>query len=253
MPGSWVGRPYPDIGLFESSRRTQINIHQQDRMPMKTLFLGGLAARVAPRILDKMTEKVDHTILADLTDMQRLIPALDEAEIVVGHIWRKEFPEASRVGLLQAATAGIDMIDVPALPRGITVCNVFGHEPAIAEYVLAATLALTLRLVSTVSEFRAGSWGRTNRPVDRRTEKFLARRSALSATAGLAVMSPPVRLRSAARLSPSIAARSPTEGPHRRFIPWSNSIGCCRNATCWLLPQTSGQKPAGLSTPAACP
>lgn len=126
---------------------------------MKTLFLGGLAARVAPRILDKMTEKVDHTILADLTDMQRLIPALDEAEIVVGHIWRKEFPEASRVGLLQAATAGIDMIDVPALPRGITVCNVFGHEPAIAEYVLATTLALTLRLVSTVSEFRAGSWG----------------------------------------------------------------------------------------------
>ena len=125
---------------------------------MKTLFLGGLAARVAPRILGKMTEKIDPTILADLADMQRLIPALAEAEIVVGHIWRKEFPEASRVRLLQAATAGIDMIEVPALPRGIAVCNVFGHEPAIAEYVLATTLALTLRLFSTVNEFRAGSW-----------------------------------------------------------------------------------------------
>ena len=53
---------------------------------MKTLFLGGLAARVAPRILAKMTEAVETTALADLTDTQRLIPALADAEIVVGHI-----------------------------------------------------------------------------------------------------------------------------------------------------------------------
>src|SRR5215469_6763602 len=125
---------------------------------MKTLFLGGLAARVAPRILGKMTEKCDATVLADLTEMQQLIPALAEAEIVVGHIWRKEFPVAPRLKLLQAATAGTDMIDVPALLRGITVCNVFGHETAIAEYVLMTMLALTHRLLETVAEFRAGSW-----------------------------------------------------------------------------------------------
>ena len=87
---------------------------------MKTLFLGGLAARVAPRILGKMTEKLDTSVLAELTDMQRLIPALAEAEIVVGHIWRPDFPEAPRLKLLQAATAGVDMIDLPSLPRGIT-------------------------------------------------------------------------------------------------------------------------------------
>lgn len=125
---------------------------------MKTLFLGGLAARVAPRILAKMTEKLDTAILADLTDMQRLIPALAEAEIVVGHIWKNGFPEAPRLKLLQAATAGVDMIELEALPRGITLCNVFGHEPAIAEYVLMTMLALTHRLLDTVSEFRAGSW-----------------------------------------------------------------------------------------------
>jgi phosphoglycerate dehydrogenase-like enzyme len=113
---------------------------------------------VAPRILGKMSEKLDATVLADLTDMQRLMPALDEAEIVVGHIWRKEFPEAPRLKLLQAATAGIDMIDVPALPCGITLCNVFGHEPAIAEYVLMTMLALTHRLLDMVTDFRSGSW-----------------------------------------------------------------------------------------------
>src|SRR5207237_5767246 len=103
-------------------------------------------------------EKIDEPIvLADLSDTQRLIPALAEAEIVVGHIWRPEFPEAPQLKLLQAATAGIDMIDLPSLPHGVTVCNVFGHEPAIAEYVLMTWLALTLRLIDTVRDFRAGS------------------------------------------------------------------------------------------------
>src|SRR5437660_778970 len=128
------------------------------RESMKILFLGGLAARVAPRILGKMSEKLDTAVLAELSDMQRLIPALAEAEIVVGHIWRSDFPEASRLRLLQAATAGVDMIDLPSLPRGITLCNVFGHEPAIAEYVLMTMLALTHRLFDTVTTFRGGSW-----------------------------------------------------------------------------------------------
>src|SRR5207237_4934868 len=105
-----------------------------------------------------MTDKLDTTVLAELTDMQRLIPALAEAEIVVGHIWRSDFPEAPRLRLLQAATAGVDMIDLPSLPRGITLCNVFGHEPAIAEYVLMTMLALTHRLFDTVTSFRGGSW-----------------------------------------------------------------------------------------------
>jgi phosphoglycerate dehydrogenase-like enzyme len=133
---------------------------------MKALFLGGLAARVAgvlaarvaPRILGKMSEKLDATVLAELSDMQRLIPALAEAEIMVGHIWRSDFPEAPRLKLLQAATAGVDMIDLPSPPRGITLCNVFGQEPAIAEYVLMMMLALTHRLVETVAAFRDGSW-----------------------------------------------------------------------------------------------
>src|SRR5260370_26479530 len=109
-----------------SSRRREV-------LSMKTLFLGGLAARVAPRILGKMTEKLDTTVLAELTDMQRLIPALAEAEIVVGHIWRSDFPEAPRVKLLQAATAGVDRIDPPSPPRRTNPCNVLPDGPAIAQ------------------------------------------------------------------------------------------------------------------------
>ncbi|MBV9825205.1 MAG: phosphoglycerate dehydrogenase [Alphaproteobacteria bacterium] len=128
---------------------------------MKTLFLGALAARVAPRILAKMAEKdkIEPTIQADLNDQQKMIPALAEAEIVVCHIWREDFPQAPRLKLMQTATAGIDWIEIPALPSGVTVCNVFGHEPAIAEYIMGTMLALTLRLFQTVEDFRGGSWG----------------------------------------------------------------------------------------------
>src|SRR5580658_8188328 len=125
---------------------------------MKTVFLGDFGGRVAPLVLAKLTEKLDTTVLADLGDTQRLIPALAEAEIVVGHIWKRDFPEAPRLGLLQSVAAGLDLIDLPSLPRGVTVCNVDGHEQAIAEYVLMTMLALSHRLLDIVATFRAGPW-----------------------------------------------------------------------------------------------
>jgi len=127
---------------------------------MKTLFLGSFGARpgVWEAILAKTTEKLDASVLFDVDDSQRLIPALAEAEIVVSHIWKKDFPEAPRVKLLQSVAAGIDLIDVPSLPPGVTVCNVAGHEQAIAEYVLMTMLAWQHRLLDIAAAFRGGVW-----------------------------------------------------------------------------------------------
>ena len=126
----------------------------------KTLFLGTFGARpgVWEAILAKATEPLDPTVLFDVGDSQRLIPALAEAEIVVGHIWKNDFPEAPRLKLLQSVAAGLDLIDVPSLPRGVTVCNVAGHEQAIAEYVLMTMLAWHHRLVDIAAAFRGGVW-----------------------------------------------------------------------------------------------
>src|SRR5579864_4399526 len=126
---------------------------------MKALFLGDFGGRIASLVLAKVTEKLDTTVLVDIGDGQRLIPALAEAEIVVSHVWKKDFPEAPRLKLLQSPAAGLDLIDVPSLPRGVAVCNVDGHEQAIAEYVLMTMLALSHRLVDIVTRFRAeSSW-----------------------------------------------------------------------------------------------
>jgi len=128
---------------------------------MKVSFVGNFGGRpeVVQSVLGKITEKVEPTVLFDIADSQRLIPALAEAEIVVSHIWKKDFPEAPRLKLLQSPAAGLDLVDLPSLPRGVTVCNVDGHEQAIAEYVLMTMLALHHRLVDIVNGFRdRSSW-----------------------------------------------------------------------------------------------
>jgi phosphoglycerate dehydrogenase-like enzyme len=125
---------------------------------MKTLFLGDFAAAVTPHILSKVQTPLDTQILKNEGDAERLAPLLADAEIVVGHIWRAGFPPAPRLRLLQSVAAGLDLLDVTSLPQGVTVCNVFGHEPAIAEYVVMTMLVLTHRLFEAVTAFRAGSW-----------------------------------------------------------------------------------------------
>jgi phosphoglycerate dehydrogenase-like enzyme len=128
---------------------------------MKVSFVGNFGARpeVAKTILSKVTEKIEPTVLFDIGDTQQLIPALAEAEIVVSHVWKKDFPEAPRLKFLQSPAAGLDMVDLPSLRQGVTVCNVDGHEQAIAEYCLMTMLALSHKLVDIATAFRdQGSW-----------------------------------------------------------------------------------------------
>jgi len=100
----------------------------------------------------------DTSILDDEGDVKQLAPLLADAEIVIGHIWRARFPPAPRLRLLQSVAAGLDLLDTEAVPKGVTICNVFGHDPAIAEYVIMTMLVLTHRLFDAVTAFRAGSW-----------------------------------------------------------------------------------------------
>src|SRR5215813_6449986 len=125
---------------------------------MKALFLGHFAATVAPRILAKIKTPLETSILDDEGDVAHLVPLLADAKIVVGHIWRPSFPAALRLRLLQSVAAGLDLLDTEAVPKGVTIYNVFGHEPAIAEYVIMTMLVMTHRLYEAVTAFRAASW-----------------------------------------------------------------------------------------------
>ena len=102
---------------------------------MRTLFLGHFAASVAPRILAKTEMPLETQILGNEGDAAQLAPLLAGTEIVVGHIWRAGFPPAPRLRLLQSVAAGLDLLDTSAVPKGVTICNVFGHEPAVILYL----------------------------------------------------------------------------------------------------------------------
>lgn len=124
---------------------------------MRVLFLGAFAASQASRITRHLETALDVEILAEDRG-PALAPALGKADILVSGAWTRHYPSAPRLRLLQVPLAGIDQIDLAALPKGVAVCNAYGHEPAIGEFAILAMLAWRHRLFEIAGSFRAGSW-----------------------------------------------------------------------------------------------
>ena len=126
---------------------------------MKALFLGGVAADTARGIEAQLPASLKAEIIDDPIDRALLPAAAAEADILVSNHWRADYPPAPKVRLVQSVATGVDLFELAALPAGITVCNAFGHETAIAEYVVMAMLALHHRLLEIATEFRdRASW-----------------------------------------------------------------------------------------------
>jgi phosphoglycerate dehydrogenase-like enzyme len=126
---------------------------------VRALFLGNVAADTAEGIRDELPAALTLDIVADPQELARAPSSAAEADILVSNHWRADYPAAPRVRLVQSVATGVDLFDLAALPRGAAVCNAFGHETAIAEYIVMAWLALHHRLFEIAGEFRAhGSW-----------------------------------------------------------------------------------------------
>jgi phosphoglycerate dehydrogenase-like enzyme len=126
---------------------------------MKALFLGGVAADTARGIRSRLPSSLGVEIIGDPIDRALLPAAAAEADILVSNHWHSDYPPAPKVRLVQSVATGVDLFDLAALPAGVAVCNAFGHETAIAEYIVMTMLALHHRLFEISSEFRErGSW-----------------------------------------------------------------------------------------------
>jgi phosphoglycerate dehydrogenase-like enzyme len=87
--------------------------------------------------------------------------ALGDADaLVCWRLSREDTADAGRLRFVQATSAGVDRIDRSALPPGCTLCNVRGHEDAMAEWVVLGMLALTRRLLLYDRDLRRGEWHR---------------------------------------------------------------------------------------------
>src|SRR5438093_1496672 len=98
-------------------------------------------------------------ILPDPQQLMQQPEVAANADILITNHWRPEYPPAPNIKLVQSVATGIELIDLAALPRGVAICNAFGHETAIAEYVLMTMLIWSHRFREIEGEFRTrSSW-----------------------------------------------------------------------------------------------
>ena len=116
-------------------------------------FRDGMAAAVA----------TPWEILVVSDDPAALAASIGRAEAIVTVHYGKTWPKAPNLKLLQVPGAGYDGIDLAAIPIGVTLCNVFEHEPGVSEYALLAMLEWCHRLGPADREMRSGIWTRSSR------------------------------------------------------------------------------------------
>jgi phosphoglycerate dehydrogenase-like enzyme len=94
-----------------------------------------------------------------LPDESGQIARLPEIDVLVTLAFTREMGAAAkRLKLVQVPGAGVDRIDRSALPPGAWLANAYGHETAIAEYILGAMLAWSRDLARLDARLRRGSW-----------------------------------------------------------------------------------------------
>ena len=80
------------------------------------------------------------------------------ADVIVGARFSGDLPQPRRLQLYHVPGAGYDAVDLAAIPDSAVVCNCFGHEQAIAEYVMAALLERHVPLAAADRHLREGNW-----------------------------------------------------------------------------------------------
>lgn len=124
---------------------------------MRIVFHGANAASFSDGFADLLGDEADVSILPDaLSDAEREIYAA--AEVVIATRFGAAVPVPAGLRLFQVPGAGYDAVDLDRLPRGAIVCNCFGHEDAIAEYVMAALLQRAVPLAEADRCLRQGDW-----------------------------------------------------------------------------------------------
>jgi phosphoglycerate dehydrogenase-like enzyme len=122
---------------------------------MKVAFAGRLPAALVEPVLVRLTVPCD--VIVD--DEVSIVEQLGDRDMLVSMSFSRDMAQsAKRLCLLQVPGAGLDRIDLSALRPGIRLANVYGHEVAIAEYVIGAMISLTRSFCRLDRKLRQGEW-----------------------------------------------------------------------------------------------
>src|SRR5437762_7425334 len=125
---------------------------------MRIVFHGENAASFShdfQRLVDEMAQiSVLPDVLTDRAHTQTYVAA----DVIVGVSFSADLPQPRQLQRFHVPGAGYDAVDLAAIPDSAVVCNCFGHEQAIAEYVMAALLARHVPLADADQKLRQSNW-----------------------------------------------------------------------------------------------
>jgi phosphoglycerate dehydrogenase-like enzyme len=115
----------------------------------------------------------EHQIhdLSDALDQPGERARYESADVVIGIKLNDSMPVPLKARLFHAPAAGTDAVNTARLPAQCALANCFGHENAIAEYVIAALLTRHVPLARADQDLRQQRWTYwAGRPTALRTE-----------------------------------------------------------------------------------
>jgi phosphoglycerate dehydrogenase-like enzyme len=124
---------------------------------MRIVFHGANPASFAPGFA-ALAGGADVAIVPDVLEREADRALYAAAEVIITNRFGPDLPRPEGLRLLQSPAAGTDGIALDAVPPRAVVCNCFGHETAIAEYVMAALLARVVPLAAADRDLREGRW-----------------------------------------------------------------------------------------------
>jgi phosphoglycerate dehydrogenase-like enzyme len=122
---------------------------------LRIAFMGTFPASLAAPVRRHLSVPCEIAVSEEVG----VITRLSEVDVLVTLALTPEIGRAAtRVKLVQVPGAGLDRIDRSALPNGVVLANVYGHETGIAEYVIGAMLTLTREFTRVDAALRVGEW-----------------------------------------------------------------------------------------------
>lgn len=125
---------------------------------LKIVFHGQNAANFRPGFEQLIDPQHQVLALTDALDQAGERAHYESADVVIGIKLNANMPTPRKARLFHAPAAGTDAIDTALLPPNCTLANCFGHENAIAEYVMAALLMRHVPLALADQDLRQQRW-----------------------------------------------------------------------------------------------
>ncbi|MEN0116316.1 MAG: 2-hydroxyacid dehydrogenase [Agrobacterium cavarae] len=127
-------------------------------MSPRIVFHGENAACFSSDFEKLVQDGAEIVILPDVLTSEAEKETYRQADMIVGVKYDASLPKPERLSLFHVPGAGYDAVNLDLMPKGAVVCNCFGHDPAIAEYIFGAILNRHVPLLDADEKLRRGEW-----------------------------------------------------------------------------------------------